>query len=397
MTAPSDVDRDTLVHVAASASGRAVDDVSDTTVTPLGYVANNPTSEGVYLVRTMARSGNVKHPVAVVLKVCRAWPAADREPIAHELRERLLDVFRFEREAELYASGILEALPPGLAAPACFGIDRDEGRAALWLEYVEELGGDRWDLARFALAARHLGRFNGEYLAGKPLPTYPWLSRDAVATWSDSWIRRVPQLLEDEAVWSHPMVRESFPAASRETFRRLLSSRERWIAAMDRLPQTLSHLDAFRANLLSRHRAGTTETVAVDWSFFGIAAFGAEIAQLVMATLFYHGEPLEPTELAAASLDGYAAGLADAGYHVDQAALERAYAVNAIVRWALLLHPLAAVTRPEEVARRAASQRRPFEEIIALIARRTRYLFPLVTACEPLSVGRWTKSAHSPG
>ena len=102
-------------------------------------------------------------------------------------------------------------------------------------------------------------------------------------------------------------------------------------------------------------------------------------------------------QLAAASLDGYAAGLADAGYHVDQAALERAYAVNAIVRWALLLHPLAAVTRPEEMARRAASQRRPFEEIIALIARRTRYLFPLVTACEPLSVGRWTKSAHSPG
>ena len=92
----------------------------------------------MYLVRTTARSGNVTHPVAVVLKICRAWPAADREPIAHELRERLLDVFRFEREAELYASGILEALPPGLAAPACFGIDRDEGRAALWLEYVEE-------------------------------------------------------------------------------------------------------------------------------------------------------------------------------------------------------------------------------------------------------------------
>jgi len=181
------------------------------------------------------------------------------------------------------------------------------------------------------------------------------------------------------------MVRESFPPASRETFRRLLASRERWIVAMDRLPQTLSHLDAFRANLLSRHRAGTTETVAVDWSFFGIAAFGAEIAQLVMATLFYHGEPLEPTELAAASLDGYAAGLADAGFHVDRAALERAYAVNAIVRWAPLLHPLAAVTRPEEVARRAASQRRPFEQIIALIARRTAYLVPLATEVNALA------------
>jgi len=50
-----------------------------------------------------------------------------------------------------------------------------------------------------------------------------------------------------------------------------------------------------------------------------------------------------------------------------------------------LLHPLAAVTRPEEMARRAASQRRPFEEIIALIARRTAYLVPLATEVNALA------------
>jgi hypothetical protein len=47
------------------------------------------------------------------------------------------------------------------------------------------------------------------------------------------------------------------------------------------------------------------------------------------------------------------------------------------VRWALLLHPLEALTQSEQMARRAASQRRPFEEIVTLIARRTAYLLPL--------------------
>jgi hypothetical protein len=294
MTGPSDLDRGTLVRVCARALACAVDDVTDTTVTPLGYTATSPTSDGVYLVRTTARSGNVTNPVAVVLKVCRAWHLASRERVPSEIREGLLEVFRFEREAELYSSGILSALPAGLAAPACFAIEREEGRAPLWLEYVPEEGGERWDLARFALAARHLGRFNGEYLAGKPLPTDGWLSRGAVTAWSDGWLPFARRLLENDVVWSHRLVKDSFPPDSRETLRRLFRSRERWVAATERLPQTLSHLDAYCANLLSRQRAGVTETVAVDWAFCGIGALGAEIAQLVMATLFYHGEPLEP-------------------------------------------------------------------------------------------------------
>ena len=34
-----------------------------------------------------------------------------------------------------------------------------------------------WPVARFGLAARHLGRFSGRSLVGHPLPDAPWLSR----------------------------------------------------------------------------------------------------------------------------------------------------------------------------------------------------------------------------
>src|SRR5207244_3774720 len=62
-------------------------------------------------------------------------------------------------------------------APLCFEVGGRAGLVWLWLEDVADQVGPCWPVARFALAARHLGRLNGTYLAARPLPDYTWLQR----------------------------------------------------------------------------------------------------------------------------------------------------------------------------------------------------------------------------
>ena len=60
------------------------------------------------------------------------------------------------------------------------------------------------------------------------------------------------------------------------------------LAALDKLPQTFCHLDAYRPNLFLRRDAdGSNQTVAVDWAFTGIASVGEEIANLLAASLIW--------------------------------------------------------------------------------------------------------------
>jgi hypothetical protein len=376
-----ELDRARLTRVAAAALGRPVDALFDWTVAPLGYTVFNPVSAGVYRVTGTARSGASSLPWSAILKICRAPTNEDLANAPAAQREMLLETLRWDREGEAYASGLLETLPVGLAAPRCFGVERHDGTLWIWLEDVADDAAD-WDIARYALASRHLARLGGEYLAGRELPTYPWLSRGWIPAWSSFFSRWVPAILDDDGIWAQPIVVEQFASGARDDLRALWNGRERWWSALDRFPQTLSHVDAFRANLMSRTVRGQVTTVAIDWAFVGIAPLAAEVAQLVVASLFYHGDQLDPAELTAACLDATREGLRDVGYRVSAAELARAYAINAVARWALTIGPLRAAGDVGREEKMAQMLQRPFPVIVRLIAGRARYLCALSRGVE---------------
>ena len=192
----------------------------------------------------------------------------------------------------------------------------------------------------------------------------------------------MPAILDDDRVWAQPTVVELFDPDARDALRALWRDRTRWWRALDRLPLTLAHLDAFRANLMSRTARGEVETVAIDWAFVGIAPLAADVATLVVASLFYHGDALDPAQLTAASLAATAEGLREAGYRVSPAELERAHAINVIARWALPIGPLRAAGDPAREEKMALLLRRPYREIVRLIADRTRYVCALSRGVE---------------
>jgi hypothetical protein len=238
------------------------------------------------------------------------------------------------REGLAYGSGLLATLPGGLAAPRCLAVEaQPDGTTRLWLEAVADAHPGPWPLDRYALAARDLGRFNGAYLAGAPLPDQPWLSRGWLRDFVEPSGPNVADLERLAGPGASRLVRQLYPSPVVSEIKRLWTERERFLAALDGLPRTLCHQDAFRRNLL--HRAGPEgeELVAVDWAYAGHGAVGEELGQLVVASLFFFETVgIAPRELVAACFAGYVAGLREAGWAGDERLVRLGFTAAAALR-----------------------------------------------------------------
>ncbi|HEX5689880.1 MAG TPA: phosphotransferase, partial [Roseiflexaceae bacterium] len=211
-----------------------------------------------------------------------------------------------------YQAPWVQNLGGSLVAPRCLGAGEQTGVAAwMALEDLSDLAGQPWPLARFHTVARHLGVFNGAYLAGQPIPEDAWLSRD----WLRGWTERAGQMVALlPTVADHPLVRQVFPESTITAFGELWDDRNAVFAALDRLPQTLCHRDIFPRNVFVRHTAEADHSVAIDWAFTGPGAVGEELAALVGASLaFFEAEPADASKLEHRCLSGYLEGLRSAG------------------------------------------------------------------------------------
>jgi hypothetical protein len=309
-----------VVRVALGAPGAAL---GAWEAAPLlgGAGASNP-ARALGLLRGVARVGPAEQSWSVILKGFA--PVADRDDPAH--------IDYWKREWLLYHSGLLDTLPAGLRAPRCYRCDElADGTVWLWLEHVREDGERAWLPERWALAARHLGQFNGAYLAGRPLPHAPWLGGRRLRTWVE---RHRPLVAQIAAAPHNPDVRRWWPQPVVDAILRLWEERGTFYAALERLPQTFCHGDAIRRNLLARRgEDGSEETVGIDWEYAGRYAVGEEIGQtLSVAGAFFDMEPADLSALDAALFASYLAGLRDAGWRGDPRPVRFAYAAHAALR-----------------------------------------------------------------
>ena len=309
-------------------------------------------SRALYLLTGAARVGAAEYPWRVVLKVL--GPVTGPQDPTHS--------FYPKREMLLYQSGLLDDLTTGLRAPRCYECDElADGTVWLWLEHVREDGQRAWPLARWALAARHLGQFNGAYLAGRPLPHAPWLGGRRLRTWLERHGQLVARIA---AAPLNPEVRRFWPQPVVDALLRLWEERDAFCTALERLPQTFCHGDAIRRNLFARRGTdGSEETVAIDWEHAGHMAVGEEIGQTVsVASAFFDVAPADLPALDEALFAGYLAGLRDAGWRGDERPVRFAYAAHAALRNAF---NAVGATLPDGAGRARAQERygRPWEEL----------------------------------
>jgi hypothetical protein len=193
------------------------------------------------------------------------------------------------RDVLAYRSGILNDLPGGLAAPHCYGTDVLLDRTTrIWLEDLStSTPGAAWAISDYGVAARYLGAFNGAYLTGRSLPDAPWLTRRWLRTWTMALEPQVARFRDaaGQGGFGHLLPDEVVAGVLQ-----LWDQREKLLTAVEQLPRTFSHLDAFHQNLfLRRLETGQQQTTAVDWTYAGIAALGEELAPLVAASALFRG------------------------------------------------------------------------------------------------------------
>jgi hypothetical protein len=323
------------------------------------YNAIEDTTGGVYRVEGTARDRNGAVPWSLILKiVC----GSEASVVTNDA----------VREVLAYQSGLLSDLPGGLAAPRLFGVTQvTEDTTWLWLEDVAPASDSAWTPARYGLAGRHIGRFNGAYLLERKLPAYPWLDRAGFQPgidWAAPYFARLP------GIRNHPLVLRNWPGDLSERILRLWSERDQFLSALRQLPRTLCHNDAMRPNLFSRQTAdGHVETVAIDWARIGIGAIGRDAALLAPANVHrFLLEPAQLPEVYESVFDGYLAGLRDTGWSGDPGMVRLGYTLSSALNYAL--HPLGMVVIDDNERARYEKTFGPIEQLLDRFAVEQRFL-----------------------
>ena len=363
-------DKATLAHVVRQVLGRNDAEVTSWRSTSLHGGAGGG---ALYRLAGTARAGSEVLPWSVIHKIIRATDdAVDPASLRYWAREPLA-----------YRSGALSDLPGGLATPRCHGItETHDGEYRFWLEDVVETRRS-WTLEHYGSVARQLGCFNAAYLTGAPLPTWPWLNRAFLR----SWIAGTGVQANVEAVREFPddpRVRRWYPEEMREQVLRLWDERETFLGALDRLPRTLCHMDAFRRNLLIRSLPnGREQAVFLDWAFMGTGALGEELAALVAGSVNLLDADVGDLEaLDRIAFQGYVAGAHDAGWTGDPREIRYAYAAASAMRFALppVIDLLDEASDPwvEQV------MAHPMDEIVTTFVDMRRFLFGLADEAREL-------------
>jgi hypothetical protein len=112
----------------------------------------------------------------------------------------------------------------------------------------------------------------------------------------------------------------------------------RFLHALEQLPQTICHLDAFRGNLFACDDPhGTAQTIAIDWSFVGSGAIGEELAPLIVMFQVTQDLGSEQTpDIDEWVFQGYQEGLRDAGWHGDPRLVQLGFLIAASLRYGLM-------------------------------------------------------------
>lgn len=314
---------------------------------------------GIYHLSGTARHETQSYPWSLVLKGAGGLAGTgSNKPDAWDY---------WKREALAYQSGLLDSLPGGLVPPRCYGVEeRPEEIVWLWLEHIQA-SAEKWDMTRHGLAARHLGQFNGAYLAGYPLPpAEPWMSWGRSRLWTEFMEARAPH---SRQYADTPLAQRWFGQDGLERTLRIWEQHRPLLQAFEQLPVCYCHHDASCRNLLARQRVdGSSETVAIDWGLTGFGRVGEEAGQMTAAALFWLKVPADQArELGKVVFAGYLDGLRDAGWRGDNKLARLGFTVNAFLLFGITMNlfHLQAMQQPAKVSEMETNTGQPVDAIIA--------------------------------
>ena len=370
-----DIDSALLTPLVRQMLGKPAAEIIHWDHHPMSYIKTEESNLGLHRFQGAAQALNEVDNWSMVLKAVHA-PVNDTDPTFWNYHRR---------EMLAYKDGVLVELPGGLRAPRCLGItEHPDGTCWLWLEDLKDPATDAsWSLEEYRIAAQHLGRFNGSYLAGHSLPDQPWLSKNWIQGWLgfyDTDCRKTLELIREDGFWERPLLKPGFSRSITDDVRKLWSNHHQLLATLAHLPKTFCHMDAYRPNLFLRRNAqGVYETVAIDWVFAGIGGVGEDIANLLAASLiWFEYDASDAKHLDEAVFTGYLNGLREAGWQGSSQLARLGYTSACALRWGVVgLWWLKSLIDPEKHAELERHWNHAVPELVNQWAHTTCYLLGL--------------------
>jgi hypothetical protein len=267
------------------------------------------------------------------------------------------------RELNAYRSGLADPNPVhGLRAPTLLAWNEDAAEVEIWLEELHDVLGGEWPVERFGEAAWHIAAFDA-WTADQPLPP-DFDSEDAWAERHGQPERVGEKLTELDALrWSRG-AKDVMDALGDDGFRRteaLIASTQDRIERLAAYPQTPLHHDLVRSNLFALEDGGTA---AIDWENVGRGPLGVDLAPLVVGSV-RRGEASSDDlgALERAVLDGYVAGLRDAGTE-RETDVRTAYRLALGLRWHVVIGAIGTALDPTITGIRGSRPDEPREDAL---------------------------------
>ena len=327
---------------------------------------------GVYRFYGQAHIGDSLLPWSIVLKSSRA--AADRANVAY-----------LQREWYAYHSNHLTAMNGPVVAPICLETSQQpDDLHWIWLEHLVDAYPQPWAVSHYAAVAQHFGQWNGSYLTSEPLPNYPWFCHSAAREWA---AQATPEVEFLHTVVDHPVVQQVYPNGQASAILQLWDERERFFEALERLPQTVCHNDAFRRNLFGRRQVdGSIQTVAIDWAYIGWGALGEEVAALVIGNVAF-GEVNGASAEAFATqvFDHYLSGLRKTGWAGNSQAVRLGFTAAAAMKYCFP-YTLRSLFSEEGQAWLARVQKQPNGDPFAAAIQKRAFVFRLANEARQLII-----------
>jgi hypothetical protein len=317
---PSQIDRidaSLLIPMIRQALDRDVVALGKWTVEALSGGAGGQT---VQLLKGTATDGKGVFPWTLIIKRLRA----------SEGNEDPSDARYWRREVDAYESGFLSLLDGGLQAAPCLAVHDFGNEVWLWMSEIEDDEPEQWSVHRLGLTAYHLGQFNARFPETRAEAAWPGMSRQWLRHWHESAVR--PEYEQYRTSILEPAAATAITTETLGEIERIWRETNILLAKMESLPQCFCHLDAFRRNLFA---VGQT-TIAIDWAFSGLGAYGEDLAGLVFPTVALDG--VKRSDVAAfeeVAFSEYLRGLREAGWGGDEVAVRFAYLAHGCVRFSV--------------------------------------------------------------
>lgn len=290
--------------------------------TPLRHRVANMTTRSLERAAGTLPDGTSGSVVVKTLQPASASPIFANIP--QQFHADVLRELHWLDEPRVYRSGLGDAMPDGLRMPVVHEIDEAPDLVTLWLEDVDDV--TLWDAARYRRSAAALGRLGARW-PGDTAAAHLGMGHRAIAgLFFGKVVNNDLATQSDDAFWADPLVSTVVDGRHRTDLFRLAELMPAMIAELDDLPGGMCHGDAAPDNL---REPGDGAIVAIDWSYGNVDALGSDLAQLFVGRFDEGKEHLDVEVIAAAMLDGYSEGIADAS---DVVSVERAWATHLAIR-----------------------------------------------------------------